>query len=220
MRANAITGLSSPRPFSSHRPAAARPVSLGFRYFWAAACRCSVTACLPAEALAKAGRAIPSALIRLVPVNRGSFQRPARSALLTCESARTFLNQRRMRVDAASARTSPSLSGGVMKTRDRDGFRRARVSRYASVPPAAAPTIADVQTFRSLLIASSYAVSPAHRPMPKPAPAPTLVHKAVRFPADGAGCACAELARADHKRKTTASLRCRMACTSLHMGTA
>ena len=47
--------------------------------------------------------------------------------------------------------------------------------RYPPTAPAAAPKTALVQTFRSLLIASSKALNPAHSPTPNPAPAPAIV---------------------------------------------
>jgi hypothetical protein len=53
----------------------------------------------------------------------------------------------------------------------------------AVTPPAAAPTIAVVHTFRSLLIASSNLLSPRNTPAPKPAAAPRTV-QATRLPVD------------------------------------
>ena len=50
---------------------------------------------------------------------------------------------------------------------------------YPPTAPTAAPTTAVVQTFRSLLMASSKALNPAHKPTPNPAPAPPIVHVTV-----------------------------------------
>jgi hypothetical protein len=58
-----------------------------------------------------------------------------------------------------------------------------RLKKAPARPPAAAPTIAVVQTFRSLFTASSNAFNPRNTPAPKPAAAPITVH-AIRFPDD------------------------------------
>lgn len=74
---------------------------------------------------------------------------------------------------------APATEGAV---EDLDPRVRDLPIRYPPTAPTAAPTTALVQTFRSLLIASSKALNPAHRPTPNPAPAPPNVQVTVARP--------------------------------------
>src|SRR5688572_13511075 len=90
------------------------------------------------------------------------------------------VTRRRIRsVPGAPPFGRPAMEGAV---EDPDLRARDLPSRYPPTAPTAAPTTALVQTFRSLLIASSKALNPAHRPTPNPAPAPPIVQATVARP--------------------------------------
>ena len=93
------------------------------------------------------------------------------------------------RIDLTGGRTLPcprdrrgsTIGNPASERRAEDPELRARALpiRYPPTAPTAEPTTAVVHTFRSLLMASSKALNPAHKPTPNPAPAPPIVHVTV-----------------------------------------